>query len=84
MAVMMLAEVGTFSLPGVGQWLPVSGEALSVACELVASVAVHFNPESPLSMAVLKIQAYLLLTWNRAAPGRNSASQVRARGLHPT
>ena len=58
MAVVMLAEVGTFSLPRVGQWLPVSSEALSVACEPVASVAVHFNPEIPLSISVLKTQAW--------------------------
>lgn len=52
----MLAEEGTFDLPGVGQWLPVSSEALSVAREPVASVAVHFNPKSPLSLSVLKTQ----------------------------
>ena len=53
----MLAEERTFGLPGVGQWLPVSREALSVAREPVASVAVRFNPESPLSLSVLKTQA---------------------------
>ena len=56
-AAVMLAEEGTSGLPGVGQGLPASSEALSAAREPVASGAVHFNPESPLSLSVLKTQA---------------------------